>query len=321
MMLSRVADNLFWMSRYLERAEHTARLVDVTLDLMPDRSAEDNRRAWADVFTALKLSLPDFAALNANQLTQELTLENGNSGSIFAHIVAARENARQIREHISPEMWEQLNRLYLGLKHKSIKEMLRNQPHEFFQTVKEGTHLFQGITNSTMHHGEGWYFIQLGQFIERADNTAALLNIHLQDPPGPEQQAISTSQYLRWVSLLRSCTAFEAYCKVYTPDTRFDRIAEFLLLNAEFPHSIHFAVSTMRTALQTIAEVTDTPKNNVLNRQAGRMKAMLDYVQIDEVLSTDLHSYLDSIQQQCAKIYGLIYQTYINYPADQKLPV
>ena len=321
MMLSRVADNLYWMSRYLERAEHTARLVDVTLDLMPDRSTEANHRAWTRAFTGLNLPVPDLASLDAYQLTQLLTFDTSNSGSINSHITAARENGRQVREHISSEMWEQLNRLYLSIKKNTIKKIWRDQPHEFFQTVKQGTHLFQGIGDSTMHHSEGWYFIQVGQFIERAGNIAALLNVYLPEAPGNAQEAVSASQYLDWVSLLRCCTAFEAYCKVYTADTRFDHIAEFLLLNAEFPHSVHFAVNAVRTALNTIAEATDTPKNNPVNRQVGRLKATLDYDQIDEVLASDLHTYLENIQQQCAQIHNIIYQTYINYPADQKLTV
>lgn len=321
MMLSRVAENLYWMSRYLERAEHTARLVDVTLDLMPDRSAEDNQSAWSRAFSGLKLPQPDFSALDAFQLTQLLTFDTANSGSINAHITAARENARQVREHISSEMWEQINRLYLSIKKTTLKKIWRDQPHEFFQNVKQGTHLFQGIADSTMHHSEGWYFIQTGQFIERAGNIAALLNVYLPEAPNNTQQAVSAGQYLDWVSLLRYCTAFEAYCKVYTAETRFDYIAEFLLLNPEFPHSVHFSVNAIRAALNAIAEATDTPKNNLVNRRVGRLKAMLDYDEIDEVLDSDLRTYLDNIQQQCAQIHNIIYQTYINYPADQKLTV
>lgn len=319
MMLSRVADNLYWMSRYMERAEHTARLVDVTLDLMPDRSVEDNNRAWACTFTALSLSQPDLSYLDAYQLTELLTFDISNSGSINAHITAARENARQVREHISSEMWEQINRLYLSVKNNTMNKIWKDQPHEFFQTVKQGTHLFQGISNSTMHHGEGWYFIQLGEFIERASNISALLNVYLKEAPGNKQEAISASLYLDWVCLLRCCTAFEAYCKVYTAETRFDYIAEFLLLNPDFPHSVHFAVNTMSTALNAIAKFTDTPKNNPAKRQVGRLKASLEYDQIDEVLASDLHIYLEDVLRQCNQIHNMIYQAYINYSVDQKL--
>lgn len=319
MMLSRVAENLYWMSRYLERAEHTARVVDVTLDLIPDRAPADNHRAWSRVFTSLKVAQPDLSELDANQLAQLLTFDAAQAGSINAHITAARENARQIREHISSEMWEQINSLYLNFKRTTRQKTWSSQPHEFFQNIKQGTHLFQGISDSTMHHGEGWYFIQAGQFIERAGNIAALLSVFLPETPSNTEQATSARQYLDWVSLLRYCTAFEAYCKVYTAETRFDDIAEFLLLTPEFPHSVHFAVNAIRTALHAIAETTGTPKNSLINRRVGRLKAMLDYDEIDEVLNSDFRTYLDNIQQQCAQIHNIIYQTYINYPADQEL--
>lgn len=314
-MLSRVADNLYWMSRYLERAEHTARVVDVTLDLMPDRSVEDNRRAWARTFEGLHLAAPDLEPLDAYQMTQELTF--GPSNSISAYVTAARDNARQIREHISSEMWEQTNRLYLRVRQMTMQQLWRDPPHLFFQGIKEGTHLFQGITDSTMYHGEGWYFIQLGSFIERAGNVAGLLKAYLQDQPNQMGEAVSSRQYVDWVSLLRSCTAFEAYCKVYTAETRLDSIAEFLLLNPEFPHSVHFAVSRMQQALSDIALDTGTAADAPVNRQVGRLKAALDYDPIDEVMSKDLGKYLDRVQSQCAGIHDIVYETYIDYSVDR----
>lgn len=319
MMLSRVADNLYWMSRYLERAEHTARLLDVTLDLMPDRSVEANNQAWRRLFDSLHLPHPEIPPVNAFQFTQTLAFAATNTGSILYHITAARENARQVREQISSEMWEQINQLYLEIKETTIRQIWR-QPHAFFQRVKQGTHLFQGISDSTMTHGEGWHFIQVGQFMERATNTAVLLNIHLQETPGYRQEeAVSNEQYLDWVSLLRSCTAFEAYCKVYTADTRFDYIAEFLLLRHEFPHSVHYAINKVRDALYAIAEATHTAKNSQVNRRAGRLEAMLDFDQIEDVLSEGLHEYLYRIEEECGRIHDSLYQTYINYPVSEKL--
>lgn len=318
-MLSRVADNLYWMSRYLERAEHTARLLDVTLDLMPDRAAETNHQAWQRLFDSLHAPPPEMPPINAFQFTQALSFDTHNPGSILHHITAARENGRQVREQISSEMWEQINRLYLDIKQSSIRQIW-HQPHTFFQMVKQGIHLFQGISDSTMNHGEGWHFIQVGQFIERATNTAVLLNIYLQDaPPDHRVEPASNSQYLDWVGLLRACTAFEAYCKVYTAETRFDCIAEFLLLNQAFPHSVHYAINKVRDALYTIAEATDKRKNNQVNRRAGRLEAMLDFDQIEEVLAGGLPEYLYRIEEECARIHDAIYQTYINYPASEKL--
>jgi uncharacterized alpha-E superfamily protein len=318
MMLSRVADNLYWMSRYLERAEHTARLIDVNLDLMPDRSAQARQKAWQNLYGSLRLPLPDFP-LEAYNVVQSLTFDAAQEASIISHIANARENARQVREQFSSEMWEQTNSLYLEVKETTIDEIWTDQPHKFFQMVKQGVHLFQGISDSTMNHGQGWHFIQVGQFIERASNSAALINIHLRETPSPRQEATSTDQYLDWVGLLRSCTAFEAYCKVYSADPLFNCIAEFLLLNEEFPHSVHFSVKMLRTALEAVAEITDTRKNSQVYRRVGRLKARLDYDQIDEVIADDLYSYLDDIQKQCAQIHNAVYQTYINYPITEKL--
>lgn len=318
MMLSRVADNLYWMSRYLERAEHTARLVDVNLDLMADRSRETVNQAWEKVYLSLQLEVPDNIP-EAYDITQMLTFDSGNEASIVSHIAAARENARQVREQLSSEMWEQVNRLYLAVKSTNIQNIWEGQPHLFFQMVKEGTHLFQGIGGATMNHGEGWHFIQVGQHIERASNVAALLKAYLSEAPGGDQEPASANQYVNWVGLLRSCTAFEAYCKVYTADPKYNCIAEFLLLNDEFPHSIHFSVRMMRAALDAIAETTDTRKNSQVYRRVGRLKAMLDYDQIDEVIDDDLQGYLDRVQEHCAQIHSAVYQTYINYPITEKL--
>jgi uncharacterized alpha-E superfamily protein len=318
MMLSRVADHLYWLSRYLERAEHTARLVDVTLDLASDRSAGARKRAWEKLCAGLRLPAPA-DGLRAYELTQWLTFDASNEGSIVFNIAAARENARQVREQISSEMWEQINRLYLDVKTGKIDQIWQSQPHEFFQMVKQGAHLFQGISDSTMNHGEGWHFIQVGQFIERVSNVAALLHVYLKDMPVEPQSTLSADQYLDWVGLLRSCTAFESYCKVYTADLQYHHIVEFLLLDEEFPHSIHFSIKMMRAALNVIAEATDTRKNSQVYRQIGRLKAMLDFDQIDEIIADGLQAYLNNIQRQCSQIHGTIYQTYVSYPINEKL--
>lgn len=317
-MLSRVADNLYWMSRYLERAQHTARLLDVTLDMIPERSKDAVDRAWERLFASLHIVPSPDLPLRARPVTEFLAFDADYHSSVVHHIAAARENARQVRELISTEMWEQINRLHLDAQQANIATVW-GQSHEFFHAVKQGAHLFQGITDSTMNRGEGWYFIQLGQAIERASNVAALLSAHLEFETPGRPLPHATDLYLERLGLLRSCTAFEAYCKVYSADLRFEEIAEFLLLNDTFPFSVSFAATTMREALNAIAEITDTRKHNPIVRRIGRLKATLDYEQIDELLAADLRSQLESIQAQCAQIHADIYQTYIAYPVDAKL--
>lgn len=318
-MLSRVADSLYWMSRYLERAEHTARLVDVGLNLMLDQAPLAAERRWGRLLESLHAPPALAGADNAYKIAQAMTFDMENETSIVACIAVARENLRQVREQISSEMWEQLNRLFLYVKSTNIKEVWNAGPNEFFRAVKEGSHLFQGITDSTMNHGEGWQFIQLGRFMERAISTATLLDLYFRDFTGEQAQQAKVSSYLDWVGLLKSCTAFEAYCKVYTADLRPERIAEFLLLNAECPRSVRFAAETIQTAFQSIAEITSARKTGRVNRLSGRLRATLSFGQIDEIMESGLHLYLNDIQHQCAQIHTAIQQTYIAYPIESAL--
>ncbi|HEV2859949.1 MAG TPA: alpha-E domain-containing protein [Pyrinomonadaceae bacterium] len=318
-MLSRVADSLYWMSRYLERAEHTARLVDVGLNLMLDQSPDSAERRWGRLLTSLQAP-PQLAGLSDPQrITQAMTFEMENSTSIVACIAAARENLRQVREQISSEMWEQLNRLFIHVKGAKLDDIWHVSTHEFFRSVKEGAHLFQGITDSTMNHGEGWLFIQVGRYIERAGATATLLDVYAAESLDPKAPAAGPGSYLDWVGLLKACTAFEAYCKVYTADLRPERIAEFLLLNAECPRSVRFAADRIQSAFQAISAEAGARKSVRVNRLAGRLRAALGFGQIDEIMEAGLRAYLDDIRGQCAQIHAAIQQTYVAYPVDAAL--
>ncbi len=315
-MLSRVADSLYWMSRYLERAEHTARLLDVHLNQMLDQTPGSANHRWERLLSSLRTSLPTGSIYDAYILTHALTFDLANTASIVSCIGAARENARQVREQISSEMWEQLNRLFLHVKRTDQATFWTTEPHEFFQVVKQGAHLFQGITDATMSHGEGWQFIQVGRAIERAGATAALLDVHFTD--FLTRHPTETVDYLAWVGLLKSCTAYEAYCKVYTADIRPECIAEFLLLNAEFPRSVRFAVGVIHTALQAIASTTGRNAGRA-ERLVGRLHAALDYDQVEEIMDGSMHSYMENIQRQCSQIHTALHQIYISYPIDSSL--
>jgi uncharacterized alpha-E superfamily protein len=299
------------MSRYLERAEHTARLIDVTLNLMLDQSPATAERRWQLVMSGL--GLPPTDTSDAYKLTRTLAFDADNESSIVSSVIAARENARQVREQISSEMWEELNRLFLKVKSARIDHIWNFGSHEYFRKVKEGAQLFQGITDSTMSHGQGWRFIQVGRFIERAGATSALLDAHFKYLSDPNIERNGTSDYLEWVGLLKSCTAFEACCKVYTADLQTDRIAEFLLLNADFPHSVRFSADMVQSGLNAIAEATQTHKSSRANRLAGRLRASLSFGQIEEIMESGLHTYLRDIQRQCMQIHEAIYQAYIAY--------
>lgn len=316
MMLSRVADSLYWTSRYLERAEHTARLTDVALDLMPERSPAGVRRSWARLYASVGRGAPDddvLDALTPADVVRDLAFDDDHPDAIASCIESARENARQVREQISSEMWEQINRLHLRVRDVDPDSVLHTGPHAFFQSVKEGAHLIQGVTDSTMNHGEGWQFIQVGRSIERTALLATLLDAHLDDV-APDC-ADDTDAYLNLVGVLRSGTAFEAYCKVYTAEPNAAAVAEFLLLNEHFPHSVAFSVGAMSDALGFIADRTDVDKTRPVNRRVGRLRAMLTFDPIDEVLDHGLHDYLRRIRQQCMSIHEALLDTYIHTSA------
>jgi len=321
-MLSRVADNLYWMSRYLERAEHTARLVDVQLNLSLDQSRKTPPTArWERLMEGLHIPLPDGGIKDEYSMVQRMAFDKGHANSIINCIASARENARQVREKISSEMWLQLNTLYLEVGRTSLDRIWNAQPHEFFGMVKNGAHLFQGITDSTMVHDEGWYFIQLGRFTERALAIANLMDVHLVAQPLDKQElpVSMNDSYFEWLGILKCFTAFEAYCKVYNADLRSRQIAEFLLFNAEFPHSLRFCAEAMYAALQSIAEATNISKNSRAHRLSGRLRSALSFDTVDDVIGRGTHDYLEDVRRQCIQIHDAVYEAHVTYPVESAL--
>lgn len=319
-MLSRVADSLYWMSRYLERAEHVARQLDIHLNLVLDQASEEAGRRRNRI--AACLTHQSTLSIESDyEFAQVLTFSPGNANSLSNCIALARENARQIREQINSLMFEQINQIYLKIRQTNAEAIWEGEPHEFYHSINEGIYLVQGMTDSRMSHDQGWQFIRVGQYIERVLSTASLFACEfdeLFDPKSPN--TVSDQQtYLDWVGLLRGCAAFEAYSKVHTANIQPLRVAEFLVLNPAFPHSVRFAVHALQESLNAIAVDTETHKGARVNRLAGRLHAMLDYGQIDEVIDGGLSSFLNDIQNRCFQLHDAVYQTYINYPIEEKL--
>jgi uncharacterized alpha-E superfamily protein len=320
-MLSRVADSLYWMSRYIERAEHVTRLLDVNLNLMLDESAVSADHRWQRMLAALGSPKDVEWTGDPYALTQMLSFDTEFKGSILSCIISARENSRHVREQISTEQWHRLNSLYLEVTRPEMQQDLgpeaimttSEQPTEFLQHVMEGVHQFQGVSDSTMSHGEGWQFIQVGRYIERAAATAVLLEAYHEDLWSHSDRIPEGNEYLEWMGLLRSATAFEAYCKVYTADVTPDRILEFLLLDEEFPHSVRFSIDTLQNALEAIHGEGGKSRAEPLRRLVGRLQASLSYSSVEEILRGDVVAYLRGIQHQCRGIHEMIYQLYIDY--------
>jgi uncharacterized alpha-E superfamily protein len=317
-MLSRAADSLYWMSRYLERAEHTARLIDVDLQLRLDQSPASGSGRWLGLLEALQVPAPEDGPIDAESLTYLLTLDRANPSSIISCIAAARENLRQVREQCGSDMWEQLNRLFLQVKSTASSEAGLLDSYVFFRAVQDGAHLFQGVTDSTMSHGEGWQYIQLGRFVERTDSVARLIGTHFNRLPHPIDQAVESEEYLEWVGLLKSCAAFQAYCKAHTAELRPLRVAEFLLLNPSFPHSVRFSVDMVHAALRAISELTERKAEQPV-RIAGRLRATLSFSQIDEIMASGANAFVDSIRWQCTQAHSAIHQIYFDYSVESAL--
>ena len=306
-MLSRVADGLYWMSRYFERAAHCARVLEATHNLMldPTRISVDQR--WMRALSFLGLSdleeRPD-----PESAIVRLATDNKNRSSIVSCITAARENAGQVREEISAEMWEQLNRLYHEVTRPLQETRDDSQSMALIGTVRDGSYKFHGITEATMNHGQSWNFIQLGRFTERACAVSLLLDAYFStDAPASD---------LDWLCLLSSCGAFEAYCKVYTADLKPGSIAEFLLLNTEFPFSVRYSAERMHTALDGITGRFSTKKTETIEKTIGRLLASVSFTDIAEVVGGDLHLYLNRIIDQCRRLHSAVNNIYIEYPIE-----
>lgn len=316
-MLSRVADSLYWIGRYLERAEHTVRLLDVNLNLMLEGPTPKPDAHRQRVMLALVIR-DSLEGQKLDDLVDVLCFDLSNHGSVASCIGMARENARQVRDEISTEQWQKLNRLY-----HSVAEMRAPRGYttvsDVLGALLDGIHLFEGVTDTTMPHGEGWHFIRAGRYMERSTSIATLLELYYREPVSAPEGMIDSNQYLEWVGLLRSCTAFEAFCTVYTADLTPGRVLEFLLLNPLFPHSLRYSVDSLVESLASIQSEGRRPHSETLTRKAGKLQASLGFAQIDEILARDAGAYLRDVLGQCRVIQELIYQLFISYSVDTAL--
>jgi uncharacterized alpha-E superfamily protein len=306
-MLSRVADSLYWMSRYFERADNTARVIDATHSLMLSRVDVATDQRWYRPLTAMGLQF-DAGNQDPPDAIRRLAADVTNRSSILACLAAARENASQVREEISSEMWEQLNRLYheavaLGGDVEDDESVMR-----LVSAVREGSYAFHGVSETTMTHGEAWRFVQLGKFTERACAVSVLLDAYF----GMAAQADD----LDWIALLASCAAFDSYCKVFTADLQPDRIAELLLVHPEFPYSVRYSVERMYVSLRAITTHSPGRQRAHIARVIGRLRSSLAFATISELLAGDLHAFLNGVLEQCGALHAAVHDAYIDYPIE-----
>ena len=324
-MLSRVADSLYWMSRYIERAENNARLADVNLQFLLDLANQpqaDMQQQWNPIISSLEeneLFSSLYDKLDGKAAIDFVTLQENNPNSIYSCLMLARENARTTREQISSEMWEQINRLYLFVKSDRGKKLLRSSPFEFFKRITVGSHLFQGVTDSTMTHGEGWDFIRIGKLLERTDCTSRILDVkyHILLPSG--EKVGGNVDTIQWMAVLKSCSALEAYRKVYVGQVAPWKVAEFIITHPAFPRSIRFSVDYFDAALHHISGSSESKYANKAERLSGQLRYDLDYVTIGDIFDFGLHEYLEQIQERLVEISDALHATYCASAAHEKM--
>ena len=311
-MLSRVAESLYWMARYIERAEDLTRLLVVNFNALLDSHPDVARQGWESVIQASgdqALFAETYKEVNAQSVIQFMFWEPLNGNSVTSCITKARENARSVREQISSEMWESINRLYhLTRNPERAKE---GNPIEFFKVIRDRAQSYQGVISATMTHSEPYQFIQLGLHLERADKTVRILDAKYLHLNRSSQSAMESS--LQLMALLRSCSAFEPYRRTASGELDVENVAEYLLLNHEFPRAVFFCIHRCLQTLDVIGEdPISTVKNDSPRRLLGRLKADLEYLDIHEVLGENMDPFLARLLLRLNSVGDEISRTYFN---------
>jgi uncharacterized alpha-E superfamily protein len=310
-MLSRVADSIYWMNRYIERAENVARFIDVNLRLLLDPSIGTTEQ-WEPLVDTTGDRVPfqeRYGRATRRNVVAFLTFDTANPNSIFSCLRMARENARSVREVISSEMWEQINKFYLMVRAAAAAGDILEDPYDFFTEIKMASHLFVGVTDATMSHGEGWHFGRMGRLIERADKTSRLLDVKyflLLPTVTDVGTPIDDSQ---WTAVLKSASAFEMYRKRYGRIAP-QHVADFLLLDREFPRSVHYCIVKAEESLLAISDTPVGTFRNAAEQRLGRLRSELDYASIQEILTSGLHEFLDGFQVKLNRVGDAIFETF-----------
>jgi len=298
-MLSRVADSLYWMSRYIERAENTARFIDVNLQMSLDAPITFSEQ-WEPLIaiTGDVAAFSDrYDAATRENVIRFLTIDRDNPNSIVSAVTKARENARSVREVISTDVWEQINAFYLLVSSASAERLALSDSYNFFADIKRFSHLTAGVADNTMSHGEAWNFMRLGRMIERADNTSRLLDVKYFILLPSAEDVGSAIDEMQWSILLRSATALEMYRRRHGTIVPAN-VIDFLILDSEFPRAILFCLLTAEQSLHAISGSRQGTFSNLAERRIGQLRSELSYSQVAEIIAGGLHEFLDNFQAQ-----------------------
>lgn len=323
-MLSRVADAMYWMNRYVERAQHVSRVIIETSNVLVDVgdfSAHLRQEHWLGVLRIFCLDQTERAQkllngtdeLVAGQIPAYMTFDAENPNSLLSSITLARENARSIREQISGEMWENLNALYWSLHGEDARSRFEEAPQEFYRQTLNGTMFFQGLTQQTLTHGQGWLFARVGQFLERIDMACRVLGTKLEILQKLEHELETPERNIHWMSLLRTGASLEAFRRLQVGDLDMRSVLAFLVLEKQFPQSIRFSVQNAHEAVSRIRAGVNPHGVDPAERILGRLSTQLEYADIDELITAGTVGFLRQIEEGAAQAAETLRKSYFMY--------
>jgi len=319
-MLSRVAESLFWMSRYVERAENVARFVDVNLNLMLEVTSAEQQ--WLPLVATTgdhEVFEKKYGKPTQESVIRFLTLDEENPNSILSCLRAARENARSTREITSSEMWEQLNTFYLFVADTAARTDSIADLHNFFARIKDGSHTFCGITDATMTHGEAWHFMRMGRMIERADKTSRILDVKYFILLRSAHEVGSPIDEIQWAAVLRSASAFEMYRKRHGRISP-KHIVQFLMLDNEFPRAFRFCLDSARDSLHAISKTPLGQFSSKPEQLLGQLCLELANINVETIIAGGIHEYIDNLQMNLNDVGVGIYETFLARRAPNHTP-
>lgn len=309
-MLSRVADSIYWMTRYIERVDHLARFIDVTREFVLD--VPSGREQWLPLISVTgdeELFFKHYSTADATSVMQFLTIDREYPNSIIGSLEMARENARSVRETIASEMWEQLNEFYHWFNREIQVGMLLRSPSDFFRTIMQQCMLFHGMTDATMTRGLGWHFANLGRQLERADKISRLLDVKYFTLLPTVQDVNTPLDDLQWSSLLRSVSGFEMYRKRYQ-ELSVHHVVDFLVLDRLFPRSIQYCLFEAERSLHAITGCPIGAFSCKSEQLLGRLCSDLSYTEIDTIIDGGLHEFVDDVQLRLNQIGEAVFDRF-----------
>jgi uncharacterized alpha-E superfamily protein len=332
-VLSRHADATYWTGRYIERAECTARMIDVHYHFGLESPLVGEALRWSSLIAISgqeDMFREHYDTEDERSILDFFAFDERNPSSIYRCLLEARENSRSIRDQISSEMWTCVNRTFLEYREWDVDRVLNGSPFTFFEMVKERSQFFQGVTNRTLMMGEARDFHDAGRFLERADQTARILDVKYHDllpdfavaasgkiskvtPAGSAGNVGGPVDIHGWNAVLRSVGAREAYNKTYREGVTPSKVAEFLILNPKFPASVRHSIGRVEGCLRRVSGNRDLAPVNDAEREVGRLYNELNYASAKEIVVNGLHEFLEELQESCQAVGDAIFRTYLNF--------